>query len=141
MITRQIEVPAATENLSVLQAFLEDFWQAARLPLEAQFAFSLGLEEVFVNVVTHGISPSGAGRVFASLVADDASVELTLRDDTRAFNPLDLPAPDLEASLEERPLGGLGVHLVRTLMDAVSYRRVGDQNQLTLRKAVVRAAD
>ena len=141
MITRQIEVPAAAENLSVLQAFLEDFWQAARLPPEAQFAFSLGLEEVFVNVVTHGIAQSGASEVFVTLTADDASIELTLRDDTRAFNPLDLPAPDLEAALEERALGGLGVHLVRTLMDEVSYRRVGDQNQLTLRKALVRAPD
>ncbi len=59
---------------------------------------------------------------------------MRVEDDAVAFNPLEREAPDLNAPLEDRPIGGLGVHLVRKLMDDVRYERAGARNILTMRK-------
>ena len=59
-----------------------------------------------------------------------------MSDNGAAFDPLSVPAPDLTTSLDERAVGGLGLHLVRNLMDRVSYSRAGERNQLTLVKAL-----
>ena len=61
---------------------------------------------------------------------------LVLRDDAPPFDPLSLAAPDLAAGLDERSMGGLGIHLVRELVDEVSYRRVDGRNELTLSKHI-----
>ena len=60
----------------------------------------------------------------------------SVHDGGKPFNPLDVKPPDLYAPLEDRELGGLGIHLVRSLMDQVTYRREGDQNVLTVRKKI-----
>jgi serine/threonine-protein kinase RsbW len=60
-----------------------------------------------------------------------------VEDDGPAFDPLLLPAPDVAASLEERKVGGLGVFLVRQMMDAVSYQRVAARNQLRMTKRLI----
>ena len=57
-----------------------------------------------------------------------------VEDDGRAFNPLDAPAPDLRSGIDERPIGGLGVHLVRSLMDSLEYHRERDRNIFIMRK-------
>jgi len=59
-----------------------------------------------------------------------------VEDDGRQFNPLELPEPDLEKKLEERPIGGLGIHLVRNLMDELEYRRTHNKNILIMKKKI-----
>jgi serine/threonine-protein kinase RsbW len=64
----------------------------------------------------------------------DPIVEMQIEDDGAPFNPLELPEPAVDSPLDARPVGGLGVHLVRRLMDEVVYSRVGDRNRLIVRK-------
>jgi anti-sigma regulatory factor (Ser/Thr protein kinase) len=133
---RRLAVPAEAPQLPVLTRFLQEFWAGAALPADGAFPFELALEELFMNVVRHG-SPAGTvPRVEVSLSLADGSLTMTVEDDGLAFDPLALPAPDLEASVEARPIGGLGVYLVRQMMDVVSYRRDGTHNQLRLTKHV-----
>jgi anti-sigma regulatory factor (Ser/Thr protein kinase) len=63
-------------------------------------------------------------------------VSLTVQDEGVPFNPLDAPAADDTAPIEERPIGGLGIHLVRKLMDEIAYAREGNRNRLVVRKRV-----
>jgi len=63
-------------------------------------------------------------------------ITLQIEDDGKAFDPTVLDEPDTEAAIEERDAGGLGIHFVRTLMDTVQYRRVGDRNRLTMTKKI-----
>jgi anti-sigma regulatory factor (Ser/Thr protein kinase) len=101
-------------------------------------AFELALEEVFMNVVMHG-SPAGTvPRVELSLSLADDGVTMTVEDDGPKFDPLSLPPPDLTSGVAERRIGGYGVHLVRQMMDIVSYQRVGARNQLRMRKHIAR---
>jgi anti-sigma regulatory factor (Ser/Thr protein kinase) len=125
-------------QLPVLTRFLQQFWSAADLPPAAAPAFELALEEVFMNVVMHGSPAGGVTRVEVSLVLGDDGLTLTLEDDGPPFDPLALPPPDVTSSLTERPVGGLGVFLVRRVMDAVSYQRVGARNQLRMLKRLTR---
>lgn len=133
---RRASVPGAAEHLPTLVRFLGDFWSTAALPPPEALSFELALEEVFMNVVMHG-SPAGTVvRVEVALALNDRDLTMTVEDDGPQFDPLSLPAPDVALSLEERRVGGNGVFLVRQMMDAVSYQRVGARNQLKMTKHI-----
>jgi anti-sigma regulatory factor (Ser/Thr protein kinase) len=92
-------------------------------------------EEVLTNVANHGDAVAAReARIGLSLGFGEVSLQFT--DEGRPFDPLAAPPPDLEAPAAERPIGGLGIHLVRSLVDAIAYARVGSQNVLTVRKRV-----
>jgi anti-sigma regulatory factor (Ser/Thr protein kinase) len=97
-------------------------------------AFELALEEIFMHIVMHGSRPGIVPRVEVSLHRDAESVTMTVEDDGPEFDPLSLPPPDVTASLADRRVGGLGVFLVRKMMDSVSYARIAGRNQLRMSK-------
>ncbi len=131
-----MSVPSDAAQLSVLTQFLQEFWSAADLPPAETVTFELALEEIFMNVVTHGSRAGRVPLVEVSLALCDGCLTLRIEDDGPSFDPLSLAAPDVTASLEERRVGGLGVYLVRQMMDAVSYQRLGGRNQLSMTKRV-----
>jgi serine/threonine-protein kinase RsbW len=128
-------VPSETAQLPALTRFLQEFWAAAALPAESAQAFEVALEESFVNIAMHG-APAGRARVEVSLHLAGGQLALTVEDDGPAFDPLSVAPPNVHARLEERPVGGQGIHLVRQMMDQVSYRRVGKRNQLRMSKRI-----
>jgi serine/threonine-protein kinase RsbW len=107
------------------------------LPAAEALNFELALEEVFINVVMHGSDAAKVPSVEVSLTLVDSEVTLSVEDDGEPFDPLSLPAPDVTASLEGRRVGGLGVFLVRRVMDSVSYQRRGTINQLRMTKSLM----
>ena len=136
MIQRRTAVAADAANLPALTRFIHEFWSAAALPVDQALAFELALEEVFVNVATHAAPAQTVASVEVSLAIDDDRITMTVEDDGPQFDPLALPPPDVTSQLEERPVGGLGVFLVRKMMEAVRYRRVGGRNQLWMMKHI-----
>ena len=96
--------------------------------------FELALEEVFLNVALHGADSSRVPSVELAVTASDTEVVLVVADDARPFDPLTLATPDIGAALEDRTIGGLGVHLVRQMMDTVSYTYEAGHNRLRMTK-------
>ena len=96
----------------------------------------LALEEILVNICNHaytGLDVAGDRRGFAVEVrSSPGRVVVEIVDSGRAFDPTSLVSPDTAAGLEERPIGGLGIHLVRTMVDGMEYRREGSRNLLNL---------
>jgi serine/threonine-protein kinase RsbW len=131
---RHTAVPGDAAQLPALLRFLQDFWREFKLTPAEALAFELALEEVFMNVVMHGSRADRAPGVKVSMTVVDGGVMLTVEDDGPAFDPLSLPAPDLTASLEARRVGGLGVFLVRQVMDSVRYERRDTTNRLQMTK-------
>ena len=127
---RRLAVPGAAAQLPVLTQFLQEFWSIAGLPPAEAHSFELALEEIFMNVVMHGSPADKQARVEVTLALEDGGLALTVEDDGPPFDPLSLPPPNLTGNLAERPVGGLGVFLVRQMMDTVSYTRVGGRNRL-----------
>lgn len=133
---RRTAVTGNVSQLPVLNRFLQEFWAAADLPPAQAPDFELALEEIFMNIVMHGSQPGRMASVQLSLTLAENGLTMTIEDDGPQFDPLTLPPPDLTTSLAERPVGGLGVFLVRRVMDAVSYQRVGALNRLTMTKSL-----
>lgn len=106
------------------------------------YKLNLVLDELLTNLISYGY-PDGQQhliRLRLSLANDRLTAVLT--DDAVPFDPLSEAKPAvLEGSIEERPIGGLGLHFVRTLMDEVSYQRAGQYNQLTLVKSIAAHSD
>ena len=117
-------VAAAAEELG-----LQEDWSPALV-----HQVDLAIEEIGNNIVRHGFG-CGPGEIEITLTSESDAITIEISDDGRAFNPLeDAPIPDVEAALEDRPIGGLGVHLVLTMMDEMHYRRENERNHLTLVK-------
>jgi serine/threonine-protein kinase RsbW len=131
---RRTAVPADAAQLTVLNQFLREFGSAVALDAAQLQTFELALEEIFMNIVMHGSKPGGTPLVEVLLHRAAESVTMTVEDDGPEFDPLSLPPPDVTASLSDRPVGGLGVFLVREMMDSVSYARIAGRNQLRMSK-------
>lgn len=104
---------------------------------EIAFSANLCLEELITNTIQHGLSnaPDRAIRICISRSAN--CLEIEVRDDAPAFDPFNSVAtPDIDASVDERAVGGLGVHLVRTLMDEAWATYDGTGNLITLKKTL-----
>lgn len=107
------------------------------IPEDTIFVVSLSLDELVTNIVVHGGKRDPrVHEIVLRLRAEDGTVSAEIEDDGSPFNPLDVPAPNLDAKLQERDPGGLGIHLARSLMDQIRYSRVGRRNLLTLTKHV-----
>lgn len=113
---------------------LEAFAEANGWPPGVAMQVQLILEEVLLNSMTHGLGGRADGKVRLTLEQKGDQVDIEIVDNGIAFDPLDHPEPDLDASIEEREIGGLGIHFMRTIMDSVSYERDGDLNRLRMSK-------
>jgi serine/threonine-protein kinase RsbW len=118
--------------------FAERFGEEHQLPAEVVMTIHLVLDEVVANIINHGYDDTAEHQIRVTLAFDDAELGIRVEDDGRAFDPLQAPPPDLDLPLEERPVGGLGIHIVRSMMDAVEYQRNGDRNVLIMKKAIGR---
>ena len=107
-----------------------------RLGLEDRPAKSvrLALEETVVNVIDYAYPEGTRGKVSVRAWSDGRTVRFTVSDNGVPFDPTAVPPADTTLAAEDRPVGGLGIHLARTLMDTVRYERADDKNVLTLEK-------
>lgn len=124
---------AGRVHLPDVLAFVDAGSTQADLPRSAAFALRLAAEEAFMNTVRHGYG-GHAGPVRLTMKRAADRVTLTLTDEAPPFDPDEAPRPDLDADLDDRTEGGLGLHLIRQLMDEVHHRAAPDGNVLTLIK-------
>jgi anti-sigma regulatory factor (Ser/Thr protein kinase) len=133
-------LPGSKEGLEAARASLEAFSEAQGLSRGAIWPFQVALDEVLSNIVRHGpreASPPPLIELRLRMVGD--SLEVMVLDDAAPFNPLEAPWPDTTRALEARQPGGLGIALVRQLMDVVEYERTGERNRLLMRRRVAAA--
>ena len=95
--------------------------------------FNLALEEVLTNIISYGFPAGGRHAIEMRVGYDDGALQATVSDDGVPFDPLAAAPPDLGGPAEHRKVGGLGIHLLRALTDAIDYRRDGGRNVLTFR--------
>jgi serine/threonine-protein kinase RsbW len=121
-------------GLAELAERVERFGAEQRLPAKVVNALNVVLDEAVSNAVNHGYDAGVRGEIAVRLSNRPGSVLVEVEDDGRPFDPLQAPPPDLTLPLEQRPIGGLGIHLIRNLMDEVSYARVEGRNVLKMAK-------
>lgn len=126
---QRFDVEAKLDSIPVIQASIE---AAASRTLDRRrlFRLNMAVEELVTNVVRHSGTKAPVGVVIRTA---PGSVSVELSDAGAAFDPFAQAArPALDASVEERPVGGLGVHLVKTMIDTVEYRRQDGHNHVVL---------
>jgi serine/threonine-protein kinase RsbW len=123
-----------------LAEFFEAFCAQLGPTSKDVFALHLALEEAVINVINHGYSDGQPHTFTVELAAADRRVTITVTDDAPAYNPLARAEVDITLPIEDRPIGGLGVHLVKKLMDSARYERRDGRNILTLVRSLGPAA-
>ncbi len=123
-------------ELQRLNQLVSDFAESHGLPSELVFRVTLVLEEIITNVISYGYEDEMEHEISVRLSWEDPDMKIEVEDDGRPFNPLEAPPPDMLKPLAERPVGGLGIHLVREMMDKLEYRRENDKNLLVLKTRV-----
>ncbi len=130
--TTSLKIETRHEELDRVAAAVEEMAEREGWPPELGYRVTLVVEELVVNVVNHG-HDGGVHDIEITLVSEPDALTIEITDDGRPFDPLnDAPEPDLDSLLEDRPVGGLGIHLVRTMMDEMHYRREQNRNHTTL---------
>lgn len=133
--TLSLRIETTPDELRRLDAAVEDLAQAEGWPPDLIFQIKLVLEEVGTNILNHGHDDGQSHEIEIELTSEADALTIEITDDGRPFDPLtDAPPPDLDSALEDRAPGGLGIHLVRSMMDEVRYRRERDKNRLTVIK-------
>jgi serine/threonine-protein kinase RsbW len=130
-------VPSSAEGIRRAADALERFSAAHGLGPTTAWPFQVALDEVLSNTVRWGHGGEAApGEIEIRASLEDGMLALRIVDDAPPFNPLDAPLPDVDLPLEERPVGGLGLLVMRKLMDAVTYERRDGRNWLVLTRKV-----
>jgi len=127
------EFLASVEVYPQVSAWVEEELGKINCPLQRLLQISMCLEEAFINIA-HYAYGEGTGKVVLEFGYRDGVVTLCLRDKGIPFNPLEKEKPVLDATVEDREVGGLGIYLVKTMMDSVNYAWVNGENVLTFSK-------
>ena len=140
-MTESFELLAETNQLGFVQEKLENWWCDQELPAAQKFPFELVLEELFVNVATHGNLQLGhVCMVSVSLECERmdnlCKVSLAIEDNAPPFNPFDAEIDLSGDTPSNKAIGGLGIHLTKTLMDNVHYEFLNGYNLVTVSKAL-----
>jgi len=123
-------------ELATLSEKMESVGQALNLSRRCLFEMNLALDELFTNILSYGFQDQSEHFIRVNISADHDVLTVVLEDDGMAFNPVDRIPPELPCTLDECKVGGLGIHLVKNLMDEIVYERRAGTNVLTLKKAI-----
>ncbi len=132
--TLDLTVETRIEEMERLAAAIEGLGEEEDWPPALTFQVNLVIEELWLNVLNYG-HDGGCHEVLIRLVSEDESLTIEITDDGKPFDPLEqAPVPNTTGELLDRKIGGLGIHLVRTMMDELEYRREEGKNHLILVK-------
>ena len=134
MITRKLVLPNDIETIPQLNEFIDSVAEEVGLEMSLTMSLNLALEEAVVNVMEYAYPEGQKGNVEIEVTADQQWMTFVITDTGIAFDPTMKEDADTTLSAEERPIGGLGIFLVRQLMDVIEYNRKDNKNVLTLRK-------
>lgn len=130
----RMSVGAHPDGVGEVNAAFAGFAEAHAVPATVRRSLSVALDELLANALSHGRVGLDPSSVMVEVELDQERVTVTLTDDGTPFDPFGQDAPDTTLSVDEREIGGLGIHLVSQLMDQVSYQRRDGHNVVVLVK-------
>jgi len=131
--TLEVTIRNELDEMKRLYHAVNDFMEARALHEDAVYRVNLALEEIISNIIKYGYDDQALHDIEVRIAVHQDYLVLTIEDDGQEFNPLALPEPDIEKPTEEREIGGLGIHLVRSMCDSMRYSRKKGKNVLDIR--------
>lgn len=136
MTSASIVVVNQRSEIERLSRFVEQFGARNHLSIDDVLDVNLVLDEVVINVIAHGYDDDEEHEIRVSLAIDGNLLTIRIEDDGRAFDLASQPSPNLDLPIDERRIGGLGIHIVRSITETIAHQRIDDRNVLTLTKRV-----
>ena len=136
ILKRQLTLPNDIKTIPQLSEFIEGIGEELDMDMSLIMSLNLALEEAVVNVMEYAYAPGTQGDVCIKTTANETQIEFIIIDSGIPFDPTKKEEVDITMSAEERPIGGLGIHLVREIMDTVNYEYKDNKNILTLSKKI-----
>ena len=131
----ELEIDAKRENLPQVLAFLDSHLESRGCSMKVQMQLDIAVEEIFVNIASYAYgAESGKAVIQLREAHNPEGVSVTLIDRGTPYNPLEKPDPDTTLAVEDRPVGGLGIYMVKKSMDDLAYAYRDNCNMLTLYK-------
>lgn len=138
MVEREysFELKNSLAELDKLCRYLETFGQKFELSKKFILEINLVLDELFSNIICYGFDDNSEHIIRMTITQEKDELCICIEDDGIPFNPIKFEVSEMSHSIEECKTGGLGIHIVRKLVDDISYQRCDDKNVLTLKKIV-----
>ena len=133
-VSLTIEVPNSCDAIAGASAEAEAWLQEQQSSLKITNLVLLAIEELLINCIDYGYDDSDEHTIVIDLSIDEESLKMTVIDDGHHFDPFTAPAPDFSLQIQQRPIGGLGIHMLKQLSDHVAYERRDGTNRFTLTK-------
>lgn len=121
-------------ELAIVGEFLEALGEEWDIPLPVVLSVNLALEEALTNVISYGYDDQDHHVIDMSFEKDGRKLTMVITDDGHAYDPTQREDPDITLAAEDRPIGGLGIFLIKKNMDSVTYQRSEERNHLILTK-------
>ena len=131
----KLKLPAEREKLEEALRFVVENLERDECGMKAQMQIEVAVEELFVNIASYAYPP-GSGSVTIEYSCENGVAEITLTDSGTPYDPLAKEDPDITLTVQERPIGGLGILMVKKTMDDMSYRSENGCNILTIKKQI-----
>lgn len=134
---KELITKAKTENADKVIEFVNAELEALNCPMKAQTQIDIAIDEIFSNIANYAYNPEiGDAKVKVDITENPLSVIITFVDNGKPYNPLKNEDPNTNAKLDERDIGGLGIFMVKKMMDAVEYEYKDGQNILKIKKNI-----
>ena len=132
---KEIAVAATVGNIRVVTDFINENLDIFGCSVKAQMQIDIAIDEILSNIIRYAYG-NETGNITVGIREKNGTAEIIFKDSGIPYDPLTAKEPDLSLSSEDRPIGGLGIHMVKKMMDTVSYRYENGQNTLILQKQI-----
>lgn len=133
---KEIRITNNLNEIATLANFIETLGEELSLSAETTMNINLALEEAVANVIMYAYPPKDGQEILLKVTSNENQLIFLLTDKGLSFDPTQVEDVDLTLSIEERPIGGLGIFLIRSIMNEVSYQRLDNENRLTMKKDI-----
>ncbi|QTD47610.1 ATP-binding protein [Sulfidibacter corallicola] len=137
----QLQIENKFESIRELADPVERFARDHGLDEQGTMSLNLAIVEWVSNIIKYSFDDHGGHVIDVRLSQDDTKVKVDIFDTGKPFDPLQAPPPDLDSDIESRPVGGLGIYIIKTVADALQYRRESGRNHLKMWFSKSRQAD
>lgn len=131
---KEIRITNNIDEISRLQEFIEELGEELELSAETTMNINLALEEAVVNIIMYAYPSEEQHDILLKVTYNSPQLIFLLTDKGQSFDPTQVPDADITQPIEEREIGGLGIFLIRSIMNEVTYQRLDNENHLIMKK-------
>lgn len=136
IMEKEIKIANDLNEIAVLASFIEELGEELSLSVETTMNINLALEEAVANIIMYAYPPQERHDIRLKVTATDKQLIFLLTDKGASFDPTQVEDVDITLPIEERPVGGLGIFLIRSIMNEISYQRIDNENHLIMKKDI-----